>query len=54
MPDEDGEIDQTDYKEATLSDLTVEELKDLAKEKNIKNVSKMKKDELIKLLEDNE
>ena len=54
MPDEDGETDLTDYKEATLSDLTVEELKDLAKEKNIKNVSKMKKDELIKSLEDNE
>jgi len=54
MPDEDGEVDLTNYKEATLSDLTVEELKDLAKEKNIKNVSKMKKDELIKSLEDNE
>ena len=54
MPDEDGEVDLTDYKEATLSDLTVEELRDLAKEKNIKNTSKMKKDELIKELEDNE
>jgi predicted GIY-YIG superfamily endonuclease len=54
MPDEDGEIDHTDYEEATLNDLTVDELKDLAKEKNIKNVSKMKKEELIKALEDNE
>ena len=54
MPDEDGEVDLTNYKEASLSDLTVEELKDLAKEKNIKNVSKMKKEELIKSLEDNE
>ena len=54
MPDEDGEIDLTDYKEASLSDLTVEELKDLAKEKNIKNASKMTKKELLKELEDNE
>ena len=54
MPDEDGETDLTEYKEASLSDLTVEELKELAKEKNIKNVSKMKKEELIKSLEDNE
>jgi len=54
MPDEDGEIDLTQYKEASLSDLTVEELRDLAKEKNIKNVSKMKKEELLKSLEDNE
>ena len=54
MPDEDGEIDLSDYKEASLNDLTVEELKDLAKEKGIKNISKMNKDELIKVLEDNE
>ena len=54
MPDEDGEIDLSDYKEASLSDLTVEELKDLAKEKGIKNISKMNKEELIKALEDNE
>ena len=28
MPDEDGEIDLSEYKDASLSDLTVEELKD--------------------------
>ena len=54
MPDEDGEIDLSDYKEASLSDLTEEELRDLAKEKGIKNLSKMNKDELLKALEDNE
>ena len=54
MPDEDGEIDQTDYKEASLKDLTLEELKDLAKEKNIKNISKKTKEELIKELEETE
>ncbi|MDO4963078.1 MAG: ATP-dependent zinc metalloprotease FtsH [bacterium] len=52
MPDEDGEIDLSDYKEASYKDLTVDELKELAAERGIKNTSKMKKDELIKLLED--
>ena len=54
MPDEDGEIDQTDYKEASLKDLSLSELKDLAKDKGIKNISKKSKDELIKELEDSE
>ncbi len=54
MPDEDGEIDETEYKEATLKDLTLEELKDLAKEKNIKSISKKNKEELIKELEETE
>ena len=55
MPDEDGEIDLSEYKEASLKDLTVEELKDLAKEKGIKGTSKMSKDELLKSLDgDNE
>ena len=54
MPDEDGEVDLSDYKEASLEDLTLEELKDLAKEKGIKGISKMNKEELIKELEDNE
>ncbi len=47
LPDEDGEIDASDFKEASLEDLTVDELKDLAKEKNIKGYSKMNKEELI-------
>ena len=54
MPDEDGEIDLSEYKDASLADLTLDELKDLAKEKGIKGISKMNKDELIKSLEDNE
>jgi cell division protease FtsH len=51
MPDEDGETDYSDFKEATLSDLTLSELKDLAKEKGIKGYSKMSKDELLKELD---
>ena len=54
MPDEDGEIDLTDYKEASLEDLTLEELKDLAKEKEIKNVNKKSKEELLKELKETE
>ena len=42
----------SDFKEASLSDLTVSELKELAKEKGLKNYSKMNKEELIKELED--
>ena len=53
MPDEDGEIDLSDYKEASYEDLTLEELKDLAKEKGVKGLSKMNKEEIIKELEDN-
>ena len=33
-----------------ISDYTLVELRQLAKEKNIKNVSKLKKDELIEML----
>ena len=55
MPDEDGEIDRSDYPEASLKDLTKDELVDLANEKGIKNASKKNKEELIKELEgDNE
>ena len=55
MPDEDGEIDLTDYKEATLEDLTLEELRDIASEKGIKNVNKKSKETLLKELNgDNE
>lgn len=52
MPDEDGEIDASDFKEASLDDLTLDELKDLARDKKIKGFSKMNKEELIKELED--
>ncbi len=52
MPDEDGEIDQTDYKEASISDLSLDDLRDLAREKGIKKASKMKKKELEKAIEE--
>ncbi len=39
--------------DTTLEDMTLEELKELAKEKNVKGYSKLSKDELIRLLEAN-
>jgi cell division protease FtsH len=55
MPDEDGEIDLTDYPEAGLEDLTLEELRDIAQEKGIKNANKKSKETLLKELNgDNE
>lgn len=47
MPDDDGEVDKSEFKEATYEDLTVEELRDLAKDKKIKGYTKMEKEELI-------
>ncbi len=52
LPDEDGEIDNSDFKQASYNDLTLDELKEIAKEKGIKNISKMTKEELIDQLED--
>lgn len=52
MPDDDNEIDSSDFKEASMQDLTLEELQDLACEKGIENYDKMTKEELIKELED--
>lgn len=51
LPDEDGEIDMSDFEELSYSDMTLSELRDLAKERNIKNYSNMTKEELIKELE---
>jgi cell division protease FtsH len=52
MPDEDAEKDDSDFKELSLKDLTLVELRNLAKDKGIKGYVKMNKDELIKKLED--
>ena len=54
MPDDDDEVDKSDFKELSLADLTVEDLKDLAREKGIKGYSKMNKEELLNNLNDNE
>lgn len=55
MPNEDHEVDESDFILASLEDLTVNELKDLAKEKGIDLPSKITKQELINLLnEENE
>ena len=52
MPDEDSEVDLTEFKEVTLSDLSIEDLVDLAKEKGIKNIDDKTKEELISELEE--
>ena len=54
LPDEDDEVDKSDFKEASLDDLTTEELIELAREKGIKGTSKLSKEELIKKLEEKE
>ena len=48
MPDEDDEIDESDFKEVSLSDLSIEELRELAREKGIKGTSKLSKEDLEK------
>ena len=50
MPDEDSENTLEDIKELSYEDLTLAELKEIAKEKGIKNYSKMSKEEIIKEL----
>lgn len=51
MPDEDDEKDYSEFKTVSLNDLTLSELKDLAKEKGIKGYSKMTKEELLNELD---
>lgn len=42
-----------DYAKVDINQLTLEKLKELAKEKGLEGYSKLSKDELIKLLEEN-
>ena len=51
MPNDDPEIDNSDFEELSYNDLSLDELRDLAKEKKIENYDKMSKRELIKELE---
>ncbi len=52
LPDTDTEVDASDFKDASLDDLKLNELKELAREKGIKGYSSMDKEELKKRLED--
>ncbi len=54
MPDEDSEVDYSHFKEASLEDLSLNELKELAKEKGISGYYKMNKEELKQRLEEDE
>ena len=49
---ENGHMPEEIVEEASLSDLTIAELKNMAKEKGIKGYAKLNKDELVKLLEE--
>lgn len=51
LPDEDGEIDTSDFEELSYHDMSLSELKEIAKEKGIKGYSSMSKAELEKELE---
>ena len=52
MPDEDGETDKSDFEELSYEDMNLEDLKELAKERKIKNVSKMSKEEIVDALKE--
>ena len=54
LPDEDGEVDMSDFESLSYNDMTVEELKEIAKERRIKGYSTMNKKELVDTLNQNE
>ena len=54
LPDNDGEIDASDFDELSYEDMKLEELKEIAKEKNIKGYSSMNKEELIDSLKNSD
>ncbi len=54
MPDEDNEVDKSDFKEASFADLSLDDLREVAKDKKIKGYSKMQKEELLEELQEKE
>ena len=50
LPDEDKEVDASDFEELSINDLDLEELREFALEKGIENANELEKEELIKLL----
>ena len=50
MPDEDETISTSDFEEASLEDLSVEELRDLAKDEGLLNADELDKEDLITFL----
>ena len=54
MPDEDNEVDKSDFKEASFADLSLDDLREVEKKKKIKGYSKMEKEELLEELQEKE
>ena len=50
LPDEDNEVDASDFEELSINDLDLKELREFALEKGIENANELDKEELIKLL----
>ena len=50
LPDEDKEVDASDFEELSINDLDIKELREFALEKGIENANELEKEELIKLL----
>ena len=50
LPDEDNELDLSDFDELSINDLDIKELREFALEKGIENANELDKEELIKLL----
>ena len=50
LPDEDKEVDASDFEELSINDLDLDELREFALEKGIENANELEKEELIKLL----
>ena len=54
MPDEDQEIDASDFKELSMDDMSLEELKEMAKNHGIESYDSLTKEELIHKLKESE